>query len=79
MQGRQALEAAHWEEARAAFEAALAEEETPDARDGLGLALWFLGGVRDAIAAREQAVEGYARAAAVTTLPGSRSGYRTSI
>ena len=61
-QGRQALEAAHWEEARAAFEDALAEEETPDARDGLGLALWFLGGVQDAIAAREQAVEGYARA-----------------
>ena len=60
-QGRQALEAADWEEARAAFEAALAEEETPDARDGLGLALWFLGGVQDAIAAREQAVEGYAR------------------
>ena len=60
-QGRQALEAAHWEEARAAFEAALADEETPDARDGLGLALWFLGGVQDAIAAREQAVEGYAR------------------
>ena len=60
-EGRQALEAAHWEEARAAFEAALADEETPDARDGLGLALWFLGGVRDAIAAREQAVEGYAR------------------
>ena len=60
-QGRQALEAAQWEEARAAFEAALADEETPDARDGLGLALWFLGGVREAIAAREQAVEGYAR------------------
>jgi hypothetical protein len=60
-EGRHALEAAHWEEARAAFEAALADEETPDALEGLGLALWFLGGVRDAIAAREQAVEGYAR------------------
>jgi DNA-binding NarL/FixJ family response regulator len=60
-EGRQALEAAHWEEARVAFEDALADEETPDARDGLGLALWFLGRVRDAIAAREQAVEGYAR------------------
>ena len=60
-EGRQALEAAHWEEARAAFEAALADEETPDALDGLGLALWFLGAVPDAIAVREQAVEGYAR------------------
>jgi ATP/maltotriose-dependent transcriptional regulator MalT len=60
-EGRHALEAAHWEEAQAAFEAAIADEETPDALDGLGLALWFLGGVRDAIAVREQAVEGYAR------------------
>ena len=60
-QGRQALEAAQWGEARAAFEAALADEESPDALDGLGLALWFLGDVREAIAAREQAVEGYAR------------------
>jgi DNA-binding NarL/FixJ family response regulator len=60
-EGQQALEAARWEEARTAFEAALADGETPDALDGLGLALWFLGHVRDAIAAREQAVEGYAR------------------
>ncbi len=60
-EGRNALEAAHWDEARAAFEAALADEATPDALEGLGLALWFLGDVRDAIAAREQAVEGYAR------------------
>ncbi len=60
-EGRNALEAAHWEKARAAFEAALADEETPDALEGLGLALWFLGDVRNAIAAREQAVEGYAR------------------
>ena len=60
-QGRDALEAARWDEARAAFEAALADEESPDALDGLGLALWFLGDVPDAIVAREQAVEGYAR------------------
>jgi tetratricopeptide (TPR) repeat protein len=59
-EGRHALEAARWEEARAAFEAALADEETPDARDGLGLALWFLGEVGDGISTREQAVEGYA-------------------
>src|SRR5688572_20481794 len=60
-QGRQALEAARWDEARGAFESALAEEESPEALDGLGLALWFLGDVREAIVAREQAVEGYAR------------------
>lgn len=59
--GQRALEAARWDEARDAFEAALADEETPEALDGLGLALWFLGDVREAIAAREQAVEEYAR------------------
>ena len=60
--GRHALEAARWDEARGAFEASLDDEETPEALDGLGLALWFLGDVRGAISAREQAVEGYARA-----------------
>jgi DNA-binding CsgD family transcriptional regulator len=58
-EGRRALEAARWEAARAAFEAALAEEETPDARDGLGQAQWFLGGVEEGIAARERAFEEY--------------------
>lgn len=58
----QALEAARWEAARAGFAAALAEEATPDALDGLGLALWFLGDVRAGIAARERAFEGYATA-----------------
>jgi DNA-binding NarL/FixJ family response regulator len=61
-EGRRALDAARWEEARAAFEAALAEQETPDARDGLGQALWFLGSVEEGIAARERAFEDYVRA-----------------
>ena len=61
-EGLIALEAARWQEAREAFEASLADEETPDALDGLGLALWFLADVRGGIAARERAVEGYARA-----------------
>ena len=60
-QGRLALEAARWEEAREAYEAALAHGETPDALEGLGLALWFLADVRGGIAARERAVEAYAR------------------
>jgi hypothetical protein len=38
-----ALEAGRWEEARAAFAAALAEGETPEALDGMGAALWWLG------------------------------------
>lgn len=60
--GWQALEAANWETAREAFEASLAERDTPDAHEGLGLALWFLARVAEGIAARERAFEGYARA-----------------
>jgi ATP/maltotriose-dependent transcriptional regulator MalT len=59
LEGWRALEAARWEEARAAFETALAAEETPDARDGLGQALWFLGSVEGGIATRERAFEEY--------------------
>jgi uncharacterized protein HemY len=55
LEGRRALEAARWDAARAAFEAALAAEDTRDAHDGLGQALWFLGSVEEAIAARERA------------------------
>jgi ATP/maltotriose-dependent transcriptional regulator MalT len=62
LHGREALESARWEEARAAFEAALAEADTPEGHDGLGQALWFVGAVEEAIAARERAFERYARA-----------------
>lgn len=77
LEGWRALEAARWDAARAAFEAALSAGEsagaaetpdasggageTADARDGLGQALWFLGGVVEAIAARERAFEEYLR------------------
>ncbi len=47
LEGWRALEAAQWEAARAAFEAALGAQETPDGRDGLGQALWFLGAVEE--------------------------------
>ena len=60
-EGWRALEEARWQAAQAAFEAALADEETPDALDGLGQALWFLGAIEDGIAARERAFDGYAR------------------
>lgn len=46
--GRAALEAGRWEEARAAFAAALADRETPEALDGMGAALWWLGETRPA-------------------------------
>ena len=57
--GERALEAARWDVAREAFESVLGDEETPEALDGLGLALWFLGDVSGGVAARERAVEGY--------------------
>ena len=59
-EGHRALEAARWDEARAAFESVLGDEETPEALDGLGLALWFLGDVSGGVAARERAFDGYA-------------------
>ena len=61
-EGLRLLEEARWAAARDAFEAALDEEETPDALDGLGLALCFLGSVEEGIAARERAFEGYVQA-----------------
>jgi len=61
LDGRQALESARWDDARAAFEDSLATQRTPDAHDGLGQALWFLGDVEAGIAQRAQAFEDYAR------------------
>lgn len=57
LDGGRALKTGRWEDARAAFEDAVAERETAEARDGLGQALWFLGHVDDAIAMRERAFE----------------------
>ena len=59
--GQRALDEARWDAAREAFESVLGDQETPEALDGLGLALWFLGDVTGGVAARERAVEGYAR------------------
>ena len=56
-----ALEAARWEEARAAFERVLEEDDVPEAHEGLGLAIWFLGDVAAGIDARERAFGGYVR------------------
>jgi uncharacterized protein HemY len=40
--GRAALAAADWAAARTSFEAALAQAHSPEAHDGLGIALWWL-------------------------------------
>ncbi|MEZ5098293.1 MAG: LuxR C-terminal-related transcriptional regulator [Thermoleophilia bacterium] len=53
-EGRDALERGDWERARTAL-AALAEAEVPEALEGYGHALWFLGHVDEAIELRERA------------------------
>ncbi len=58
--GRRALERARWAVARDAFQAALAADDSAEAREGLGLARWFLGDVGGAIEARSRAFELYA-------------------
>ena len=52
---RAAAEAGRWIEARAAFAASAAVEESADALEGLGRACWWLGDVRSAIPYRERA------------------------
>lgn len=51
----QALDRGAWEEARGRFEAALTEEETPEALEGLGAAAWWLEDASTVLASRERA------------------------
>jgi ATP/maltotriose-dependent transcriptional regulator MalT len=60
--GLHALEEARWDDAKQAFEAVLQTGESAEAREGLGLAMWFLGDVAGGIASRESAFELYAGA-----------------
>ncbi|MGI8616298.1 MAG: LuxR C-terminal-related transcriptional regulator [Actinomycetota bacterium] len=53
--GEEALTAGDWEGAREAFAAAVEEEPTSQALDGLGRTLWWLGDVDGAIEQRERA------------------------
>jgi DNA-binding NarL/FixJ family response regulator len=53
--GAAALREREWTEAREAFEEAVREADTPQAHDGLGLALWWLRDVDGAITHRERA------------------------
>jgi DNA-binding NarL/FixJ family response regulator/tetratricopeptide (TPR) repeat protein len=53
--GAAALGAREWHDARSAFEEALANADTPEANDGLGLSLWWLRDVDGAIGHRERA------------------------
>lgn len=61
-EGREALAGAAWDTARVRFEQALAERESPEALDGLGRALHFLGRYDEAIELTEKACRAYAAA-----------------
>jgi uncharacterized protein HemY len=54
--GRASLRRADWSEAEAHFRAVLKQADSPEARDGLGLALWWLNEVS---AAHEQRIAAY--------------------
>ena len=60
--GQRALEQARWGSARLSFEKVLDRGESAPAREGLGLALWFLGEIAQGISSRECAFELYADA-----------------
>jgi LuxR family maltose regulon positive regulatory protein len=57
--GQEALAQGDWATARAAFEAALHEDETAEAFEGFGLATWWLDDATTASAARERAYQLY--------------------
>jgi DNA-binding NarL/FixJ family response regulator len=57
--GQKALEHAKWEEAKKCFESALLESDSPEAHDGLGLALWWLNDISGSHEQRTQAYLGY--------------------
>ena len=60
--GSAALDRADWEGARRGFECALVCSDTPEAHEGLGLSLWFLGRIPEGIRERERAFDGYVSA-----------------
>lgn len=57
--GWQALARGGWEEARVAFQAALQQEESAEALEGLGLAAWWLDDAAPTADPRERAYRLY--------------------
>ncbi len=72
--GSAALQAGRWQDARAAFEAALASEETPEALDGLAQVCYRQGEYAAAIEFRERAFAGF-RARGETRYPALLAAY----
>jgi ATP/maltotriose-dependent transcriptional regulator MalT len=59
--GERALRAGDWVGARDAFRAALRQAEAPEAFNGLGESLWWLGATQESISARERAYAAFRR------------------
>ena len=59
VEAKDLLATGHWEQARQRLSALLAEDESPEAHDGLGTALWWLTRVRESLDHRERAFAGY--------------------
>lgn len=59
--GRAALVAGDWEQARDAFEGVVTVSDDPESLDGLGRALWWLRKPREAVVYRERAYAGFRR------------------
>jgi len=57
--GQSALANAKWEDAKEQFESALMESDSPEAHDGLGLALWWLNEIPESHEQRTLAYRGY--------------------
>jgi DNA-binding CsgD family transcriptional regulator len=57
--GEEALRSAQWADARNAFEKSVSESPTPEALDGLGRALWWMGETEEALATRAKAYTAY--------------------
>jgi ATP/maltotriose-dependent transcriptional regulator MalT len=57
--GRSAINSANWLEAKKQFELALKDSDSPEAHDGLGLALWWLNEISASHDQRTQAYLGY--------------------
>lgn len=57
--GNSALATGDWAAARAAFESVLGTDDVPEARDGLGRALWWIEGPAPAVAERTRAYAGH--------------------
>ena len=59
--GYEGLASGDWDDARDAFQEALAATDSPEALDGLGRALWWLRDERGAVVHRERAYAGFRR------------------